>query len=93
MNLPANAPRCLACGSDNFQEWSHCRDIEYYTTDDVFTFYKCLDCDVLFIDPVPLDRLSEIYPSNYYSLGRRTNLRYKHVKNGYSSRFAYLSAK
>lgn len=88
MNLPANAPRCLACGSDNFQEWSRCRDIEYYTTDDVFTFYKCLDCDVLFIDPVPLDRLSEIYPSNYYSFAAQKPSLINNVKKRLdSSRF------
>ena len=67
MSFSLAAPRCLACNSDNFQEWTRCRDIEYFTTNDVFTFYRCLDCDVLFINPVPQDRLSEIYPSNYYS--------------------------
>ncbi len=42
-------------------------DAEYRTTDESFRYFACADCDVIFIDPVPRDRLAEIYPSNYYS--------------------------
>lgn len=59
--------RCLACGSGRFEAWARAWDAEYHTTDERFTLYRCLDCRVLFIDPVPQDRLEEIYPPNYYS--------------------------
>ncbi len=58
---------CLACRSTNNKKWTSCRDIEYHTTDEIFDLYRCDDCTALFIDPIPLHRLSEIYPANYYS--------------------------
>jgi 2-polyprenyl-3-methyl-5-hydroxy-6-metoxy-1,4-benzoquinol methylase len=61
------APRCLGCGSSNTTPWCTATDAEYFTTDDPFRYFACADCEVLFIDPVPRDRLAEIYPSNYYS--------------------------
>jgi DNA-directed RNA polymerase subunit RPC12/RpoP len=57
--------RCLACGSKRFEAWARAWDAEYHNTDERFTLHRCLDCRVLFIDPVPRDRLEEIYPSNY----------------------------
>jgi 2-polyprenyl-3-methyl-5-hydroxy-6-metoxy-1,4-benzoquinol methylase len=60
-------PSCLACGSTHSAPWTIAHDIEYHTTADVFTYRACDSCGVLFIDPVPEPRLSEIYPSNYYS--------------------------
>lgn len=80
MNLSENPPRCLACSSNNFRKWTQSRDIEYYTTEDVFTYNKCSDCDALFIDPVPQDRLSEIYPSNYYSFAAQKDSFINNVK-------------
>ncbi len=63
----ASDPICLACGSTSSEVWATAWDAEYLTTDERFTLYRCKTCGVLFIDPVPSDRLSEIYPSNYYS--------------------------
>ena len=60
-------PRCLACGHDDADRWAEAADEEYYTTTDRFGYYRCNRCKVLFIDPVPRDRLNEIYPANYYS--------------------------
>ena len=42
-------------------------DLEYRTSSDRFDFHRCGACGVVFIDPVPADRLTEIYPANYYS--------------------------
>jgi SAM-dependent methyltransferase len=54
-------------------------DVEYETTADRFAYRLCAACDLLAIDPVPADRLAEIYPPGYYSfaggedaLGRRS---------------------
>ena len=66
MNTNAT-PRCLACGANNAEAWATATDAEYKSTTDRFTLYHCRSCGVLFIDPVPRDRLQEIYPSNYYS--------------------------
>jgi SAM-dependent methyltransferase len=60
-------PQCLACGARSSEVWAHTTDVEYFTTADRFDYRRCAACGVLFIDPVPADRLSEIYPSNYYS--------------------------
>lgn len=65
----ADKPSCLACGSTNTTLWARAHDEEYCTTDEEFRYFHCETCGVLFIDPVPLDRLSEIYPANYYSFG------------------------
>jgi 2-polyprenyl-3-methyl-5-hydroxy-6-metoxy-1,4-benzoquinol methylase len=66
--LPAaTGLHCLACGSTSYEFWSRSTDAEYRTTDETFTYYRCRDCNVLFIDPVPRERLKEIYPPNYYS--------------------------
>ncbi|MBL7725775.1 MAG: class I SAM-dependent methyltransferase [Chitinophagaceae bacterium] len=43
------------------------KDYEYHSVNDDFTYYHCADCGTIFIYPIPLDRLKEIYPSNYYS--------------------------
>jgi 2-polyprenyl-3-methyl-5-hydroxy-6-metoxy-1,4-benzoquinol methylase len=59
--------KCLACGSTDTEPWTTTWDAEYLTTSDRFSLHRCRSCGVLFIDPVPSDRLSEIYPSNYYS--------------------------
>lgn len=58
---------CLACGGARTSFWARAHDVEYHTSSDEFTFMRCEACGVLFIDPVPADRLREIYPSNYYS--------------------------
>lgn len=63
----ADIPRCLICASEDVEFWTKAQDGEYMTSADSFNLYRCRQCDVLFIDPVPTDRLSEIYPQNYYS--------------------------
>jgi SAM-dependent methyltransferase len=55
------------CASKQTEWWANATDGEYFTTKDIFAFFHCLSCGVLFIDPVPQDRLAEIYPANYYS--------------------------
>jgi SAM-dependent methyltransferase len=37
------------------------------TTAERFSYYLCSGCDCISIDPLPADRLSEIYPPTYYS--------------------------
>ena len=58
---------CLACASSDVERWADARDVEYKSVPERFTYYRCLACDSLSIDPVPVSRLSEIYPPSYYS--------------------------
>ena len=60
-------PTCPICRQSRASRYAIARDIEYFTSPEDFTFYRCDDCDVLFLDPMPADRLDEIYPKNYYS--------------------------
>jgi 2-polyprenyl-3-methyl-5-hydroxy-6-metoxy-1,4-benzoquinol methylase len=62
-----SAPACPICARSRASFYATAQDIEYFSTPDSFTFYRCPDCDVLFLDPMPSDRLDEIYPANYYS--------------------------
>jgi len=62
-----SAVRCLACGEAAGELWASAVDVEYETTADRFEYWLCGRCDCLVIDPVPSDRLDEIYPPSYYS--------------------------
>jgi 2-polyprenyl-3-methyl-5-hydroxy-6-metoxy-1,4-benzoquinol methylase len=63
----ATTPHCPICAQSGATRFATVNDIEYFTTPDDFTFYRCDDCDVLFLHPMPFDRLAQIYPANYYS--------------------------
>jgi 2-polyprenyl-3-methyl-5-hydroxy-6-metoxy-1,4-benzoquinol methylase len=67
--------QCPICAQASGTYFATAQDIEYFTTLDDFTFYRCDNCDVVFLNPMPSDRLSEIYPANYYSF---------HVESGRS---------
>jgi 2-polyprenyl-3-methyl-5-hydroxy-6-metoxy-1,4-benzoquinol methylase len=58
---------CVVCGGTDTRIWSRCKDFEYRTSDEIYTYYKCNSCVTIFIDPMPVSKISEIYPSNYYS--------------------------
>lgn len=58
---------CLACTSSDVERWADARDVEYKSVPEHFTYYRCQACDSLSIDPVPSNRLAEIYPPTYYS--------------------------
>ena len=65
--MQTHPDKCFLCGEQNFKLWAKATDIEYFTTKDYYSFYECQNCKLLQIDPVPEDKLSVIYPSNYYS--------------------------
>jgi SAM-dependent methyltransferase len=64
---------CPLCGTAGAPAWALAHDVEYYTSPDAFLYRRCPVCAAIFIDPVPLDRLGEIYPSNYYSYAAATS--------------------
>ena len=68
MATPA-CPVCAQLGTI----YSQARDIEYFSTIEAFNYYLCTNCDLLYIHPVLSDRLSQIYPANYYSFVESSN--------------------
>jgi 2-polyprenyl-3-methyl-5-hydroxy-6-metoxy-1,4-benzoquinol methylase len=84
---PGTAPACLACAARNSELWATAHDIEYATSSDEFAYRHCKSCGVLFIDPVPEARLSEIYPTNYYSYAAPSRSAVHAVKSILDRRF------
>jgi 2-polyprenyl-3-methyl-5-hydroxy-6-metoxy-1,4-benzoquinol methylase len=60
-------PPCPVCLSNQTVLWSTAKDYEYFSTSKNYSYFQCADCYSIFIDPVPVDELMTIYPSNYYS--------------------------
>jgi SAM-dependent methyltransferase len=77
---------CPLCGGTNTALHATARDIEYFTSDDAFDYVRCQDCAVLFVSPMPYDRLSEIYPPNYYSFSPRQSGFVQRVKQALDRR-------
>lgn len=77
---------CLACGSSRLQFWAKAKDVEYHSVENEFSYYRCLDCHALSIDPVPDDRLAEIYPPTYYSFVGDTSSVLERIKQSLDRR-------
>ena len=60
-------PQCPLCNAASPAKYATATDVEYFTTSKKFDYYECSVCDILFIDPMPVNELNSIYPSNYYS--------------------------
>jgi 2-polyprenyl-3-methyl-5-hydroxy-6-metoxy-1,4-benzoquinol methylase len=58
---------CPVCASTSLRHYATVRDVEYFTSDEQFDYLKCDGCGAVSLSDPPLDRLSEIYPPNYYS--------------------------
>ena len=58
---------CHVCARPLDDVWASATDIEYGATRERFRYLLCPRCDALSIDPLPADRLAEIYPETYYS--------------------------
>lgn len=72
---------CLACGSSRVAPWAVTRDVEYKSVPDVFTYFRCEVCEALTVDPIPSDRLGDIYPPTYYSFAAARRSVVQAVKN------------
>jgi len=84
--LPPKNWCCLACGATDGHFYARTKDEEYLTCQDEFDFFRCGLCKSLSIYPVPSDRLSLIYPQNYYSFSKSRSV-VSGVKNWLDSRF------
>ena len=66
--MKQNTPTaCVVCDDPHVKLWSKCKDYEYLSQEDEYTYFKCDSCKTIFIDPMPISKISEIYPPNYYS--------------------------
>ncbi|MVT55892.1 methyltransferase domain-containing protein [Bradyrhizobium yuanmingense] len=63
----SSSPACPIKGCTDTTWYADAHDIEYYTSDRTYSFYKCQKCNILFIVPMLWDRLGEIYPKNYHT--------------------------
>lgn len=55
---------CPLCGQSD-TVFLHARDLNRRTTDDVFTYYRCAACHLIFMFPIPSD-LAGCYPAKYH---------------------------
>lgn len=67
MSKKQSGLQCVICESKNTRVWTVCKDFEYHSSEEEYTYHKCDSCNTIFIDPMPVDKLQTIYPSNYYS--------------------------
>ena len=65
--------RCPVCESLGSKKFAKSRDIEYQTMPNYFSFLKC-NCGIVYLENPPVDKLNIIYPTNYYSYGRKDGL-------------------
>lgn len=65
--MQLKSPPHLPYSLSDAEPWCTATDVEYFSTSEPFTILHSREHDVLFIDPVPKDRLHEIYPPTYYS--------------------------
>jgi SAM-dependent methyltransferase len=61
------SPNCPVCHAAQATLFARSPDREYRTSADVFEYWHCAVCDVVFLNNPPVTRLREIYPANYYS--------------------------
>ena len=57
---------CILCKNE-VRIWSEARDVEYASTEFIYSYFQCITCEVLFLKNPPVNYLSKIYPSDYYS--------------------------
>jgi 2-polyprenyl-3-methyl-5-hydroxy-6-metoxy-1,4-benzoquinol methylase len=58
---------CPVCQQASTALWSVAKDYEYFSVKEEFNYYSCNNCKSIFIHPVPVNQLHQIYPANYYS--------------------------
>jgi 2-polyprenyl-3-methyl-5-hydroxy-6-metoxy-1,4-benzoquinol methylase/ribosomal protein S27E len=65
-NLLTVETSCNNCGSNESTVFSRGTDYEQGTTDDIFTFVRCQDCGLVYLNPRPdVSELPILYPADY----------------------------
>lgn len=65
--VPPDGLPCPACGQGPLVGHARVQDREYRSSEEAHDYFRCTACESLVLHPMPLDRLGEIYPPNYYS--------------------------
>lgn len=82
---------CPCCGSNESTEYARGYDYEYNTSQDCFSFVKCKNCLVLYLNPRPaLNELQRIYPPEYEPYHFNEKSISLHIRNIIESRKAFL---
>ncbi len=55
---------CNVCGSNDSRVLFKAKDLNYHTTDEIFSIVKCKHCGLVYINPQPLD-MRPYYPKDY----------------------------
>ena len=78
--------RCLNCGSMATEPWAEATDIEYATSTRRWAYHRCGACGVVFLADPPVERLTEVYPSNYSTYEAVEPSRVERVKASFDIR-------
>jgi SAM-dependent methyltransferase len=63
--------KCEICNSKNIAKNFTYQDRHYLTVDNNFDVWKCNDCSLFFLNPMPTtEELTSYYPKSYYSYGK-----------------------
>ena len=66
--LATESVRCCVCGGSEAQTVARGYDYEYRTSRDEWTYVRCLECALVYLNPRPaVSELARIYPPSYYS--------------------------
>ena len=75
--------KCDLCGSVHFTTLFKQTDFVYYTTEEYFTYMRCENCGLVFLNPRPeIGQMERYYPDAYsfYRVGKWGNIK-EHLKN------------
>lgn len=59
--------KCPICEDLSYKLFSTAKDYEYGTSDESFRYLECSKCECVYIENQPIEKITEIYPNNYYS--------------------------
>ncbi|MGZ5221277.1 MAG: class I SAM-dependent methyltransferase [Chitinophagaceae bacterium] len=62
---------CSICNAE-LKWWCTTQDWEYFTSNEQYTYYQCVQCKSICIHPLPSGGLSNIYPPHYYSFQEKS---------------------
>jgi 2-polyprenyl-3-methyl-5-hydroxy-6-metoxy-1,4-benzoquinol methylase len=66
MTTKSSLSRCNQCGGAARRTLT-ARDLNRRVTDETFDYYRCPNCGLIFMDPVP-ENLGRYYPANYHQI-------------------------
>jgi 2-polyprenyl-3-methyl-5-hydroxy-6-metoxy-1,4-benzoquinol methylase len=61
------------CGEKNWRKIASGRDFEYQTRADIFEILECLQCQHVYLHPMPaLEEIGSLYPLTYYTINAQS---------------------